>query len=363
MSALRPDRHDTLAALCSAASAGSACLGRTILLSSSLGIVVLLATGGLAAAADPVGMPSDGALESPEDSSSHEGTDASGPSLGVEATEPSEPSLSAEVEPTDSALSAAVVVTSEPPEPALSTEVVVSSDPVEPSLSADVAQPSESTLSAEVVLTSEPLEPSLGVEVAGASEPSVSAEVFVTPEQTLRVEVAPTQDPVGGGLRVETAAAETTLVPLVELIDATEEHLDVAAPLASIAVDGIRSPLEDAKLPAAVDRSASSVRASTDDGLGPPNAPTAMGPVDSGIITRRSAADGRSDHDRGPPLLAARPVAATSEGSVGGGSTADPNPFAVLAALAAGGAAWRILRLRAPPYPTGIWLAAPVPPG
>ncbi|MGH2356482.1 MAG: hypothetical protein ACRDGJ_00535 [Candidatus Limnocylindria bacterium] len=47
-----------------------------------------------------------------------------------------------------------------------------------------------------------------------------------------------------------------------------------------------------------------------------------------------------------------------------GTSTTDLYPLAaVLAALAAGGAGWRIFAVRMPPLPTGIRLAAPVPPG
>jgi hypothetical protein len=335
-----------------AASALQARLGRKLAVSSVLALVTVLATAGLALAADPAGA----VVEAPTT------PDASEPILSVEVVEPSEASINVEVAPTlEASLSAEVAPT------------------LEASLSAEVAPTLEASLSAEVAPTPEvnvAVEPAVPTPVPGGLpvEPVPPLDAVLAPV----TEVVADQDPAGSLLDAEELVALPPLDPLSlpdtdavtpTLIDAIEDAEDVVSSPIRPALQTLREAPEPAQPATAAHRP--SFRSPAIDGWGvfavggdPAQRDSALStPINPTSVIRLPApAEGWYPGGVRAPGVVPR-VAGGSGGSAGNSST-DPNPVAaVLAALAAAIAGWRILALRMPPNPTGIWLAAPVPPG
>jgi hypothetical protein len=315
------------------ASALPARLGRMILLASGLALMALLATAGVAAATDPVVTVSDVPLTSSEQIPGLEAPDSSEPSLTVEVTEPWEPSLTVEV--------------TEPSEPSLTVEPPPTPIPVLSVPTVDPIQPLQ-TLPAPLteLVADEP--PAGALQDAG----------------TL----------VGTLAQLDGAIPSTDAVSH-ELLDAAEDARDVLTPLSGPVVETLREPLEVTDQPTPADRSPSlpsSSRSLAIDGWGrsaadgqPAQPAAASGTlVDSTGLSRPPAAGCAWYVGEVLASLVIPRAAAAPGGSECSNSITDLNPFAaVLAALALGGAGARVLALRMPRNPTGVWLAAPVPPG
>jgi hypothetical protein len=333
---------------------------RKLAISSGLALVALLATADLAAASDPIdasseALPASSAqtpiLEAPEPE----------PSPSVEVTEPAEASLTVEV--------------TEPAEASLTVEVT---EPAEASLTVEVTEPAEASLSVEVAptpeanVTVEPVVPTPGVGglPVGAVPPLDAVLAPVT-------EVVAGQDPVGGlpegeGLvalpPLEAPSLPGTDAVTPRLIDTIEDTEEVLSSRAWPAVQFLREASELAEPAAAADRPRPSARPPAIDGwvVFAVDGDPAQG--DSALATPINVASIPAADEgwyrggvRAPSNV---PRVVSGSGGSAGTSSTDLNPLAaVLAALAAGSAGWRSLALRVPPNPSGLWLAAPVPPG
>jgi hypothetical protein len=317
-----------------------------IVIAGGLALMALLATAGVAAASDPVVTVSDALLTS------------SGQTSGLEVTEPSEPSLTVEV--------------TEPSEPSLTVEVT---EPSEPSLTVEVTEPSEPSLTVEVAPTQAPIPGGLPV------DPMPTLETLATPLTDLVADEPPAGAlPDAGTLvgtlpQVDSLAIPSTDAVSHELLDATEDARDVVTSLSGHATQSLRERLEVMDQPTTADRSPSlpsSSRSLAIDGWGryaaegqpAQPAPATETAVDSTGISRPPTAGCAWNPGELLASVVVPRVPAGPGGSECSDSITDLNPFdAVLAALAVGGAGARILVLRMPENPTGVWLAAPVPPG
>jgi hypothetical protein len=267
---------------------------------------------------------------------------------------------------------------------------VAASDPVpsEPSLTVEVTEPSEPSLTVEVT---EPSEPSVTVEVTEPSEPSVTVEVpgglpvepvpapltLLAPLTELVADQAPAgaipdADEIVATLPLDRLETPSTDALSHELLNATEDVRDVVTPLLGPALEILPERPEDAQQPTAADRSPSFSRSAAADGWGtyaadgqPVQPATALATAvhSTDIVLPLAAGCAWYPEEVLASVVVPR-VAAGPGGSECSNSITDLNPFAaLLAVLAAGGAGARILALRMPRSPTGIWLAAPVPPG
>jgi len=312
-----------------AASALQARLGRKLAVSSGLALVTVLATAGLALAADPAGV----VVEAPTT------PDASEPIVSVEVVEPSEASIDVEVAPT-----------------------------LEASLSAEVAPTPEVNVA---------VEPAVPTPVPGGLpvEPVPPLDAVLAPV----TEVVADQDPAGSLLDAEELVALPPLDPLSlpdtdavtpKLLDAIEDAEDVVSSPIRPALQTLREAPEPAQ-PATAAHRPSSVRSPAIDGWGvfavggdPAQRDSALATPINPTSVIRLPAPAEGWYPGGVRAPGVVPWVAGGSGGSAGNSSTDPNPLAaVLAALAAAIAGWRILALRMPPNPTGIWLAAPVPPG
>jgi hypothetical protein len=330
MQNLPPTSLRTPGSLRRAASALQARLGRKLAVSSGLALVTVLATAGLTLAADPAGA----VVEAPTT------LDAAEPIVSVEVVEPSEASMNVEVAPT-----------------------------LEASLSAELAP------TPEVNVT---VEPALPTPVPGGLpvEPVPPLDAVLAPVR----DVVADQDPAAGLPDAEEVVAlpplEAPSLPRTDavmprLLDAIEDAEDVASSPVWPAVQVLREAPEPAQPATAADRPPSAAGPLAIDGLGEfavggdpaQRDPALATPINPTSIIRLPAADEARSRGgvRAPGVV---PRVAGGSGGSGGNSSTDPNPLAaVLTALAAGIAGWRILALSWPPNPSGIWLAAPVPPG
>jgi hypothetical protein len=311
---------------------------RKLAISSGLALVALLATADLAAASDPI------------DASSEALPASSAQTPILEAPEP-EPSPSVEVtEPAEAKASLSVEVT----------------DPAEASLSVEVAPTPEANVTVEPVVPT----PGVGGLPVGAVPPLDAVLAPVT-------EVVAGQDPVGGlpegeGLvalpPLEAPSLPGTDAVTPRLIDAIEDTEEVLSSRAWPAVQFLIEASELAEPAAAADRPRPSARPPAIDGwvVFAVDGDPAQG--DSALATPINVASIPAADEgwyrggvRAPSNV---PRVVSGSGGSAGTSSTDLNPLAaVLAALAAGSAGWRSLALRVPPNPSGLWLAAPVPPG
>jgi hypothetical protein len=305
-----------------------------IVIAGGLALMALLATAGVAAATDPLVTVSDVPLTSSEQVSGFEAPDSSEPSVTVEGIEPSEPSVTVEgIEPSEPS------VTVEPPPTPTPVLGVPTVDPMPPlqALPAPLPEPL-------------PDEPPAG------TLPDAGSLIGTLPQ--LDSLAIPSTDPVSH-----------------ELLDAAEDARDVLTPLSRPVVEILREPLEVTDRPTPADRSPSlpsSPRSLAIDGWGryvangQPAQPAAASAtlVDSTGLSRPPAAGCVWYAGEVLASVVIPRAAAAPGGSECSYSITDLNPFAaVLAALALCGAGARVLALRMPRNPTGVWLTAPVPPG
>jgi hypothetical protein len=326
MHRLQPTNVRTSGSLTRAASPLQARLGRKLAIAGGLALMALLATAGAVAASDPIGTVDEPALPEPSE-----------PIVSVEVTEPTEPSVSVEV-----------------------------TEPTEPSVSVEVSEPSEASLSVEVAPTPEvnvSAEPPAPAPVPGGDPvgPVPPPEALIAPVTELVADLSPT----------DVLPDADELVALPPLEPPSLPGTDAITPKLLDAIEDARGAVSSSAVPTAADRLPSDARSVAIDGwsvvvvAGDP-AQRDSGPGTSinpaGIIGLSGADDGLNRGGvRAPGVVP--PVAPLSSGT-SGNSITDLYPFAaVLATLAAGGAGGWILSLRAPPNPSGIWVAAPVPPG
>jgi len=305
-----------------------------ILLAGGLALMALLATAGVAAATDPLVTVSDVPLTSSEQVPGLEAPEPSEPSLTVEVTEPSEPSLTVEV--------------TEPSEPSLTVEPPSTPAPILGELPVDPMPPLQALPA--------PLPEPLPDEPPAGALPDAGSLIGTLPQ-------------------IDSLAIPSTDAVTHELLDATEDPRDVVAPLFEPAVQMLRERTALTDWPTSAIRSPSlpsSSRSLAIDGWGrsaaggqPAQPAAASGTlVDSTGLSRPPAAGCAWYVGEVLASLVIPRAAAAPGGSECSNSITDLNPFAaVLAALALGGAGARVLALRMPRNPTGVWLAAPVPPG